>query len=166
MECINAVRPQLWRSRGRDLLRPITYLDVDGTIAPTYGEKKDRPLIHRYLGVYAPLIVPLWNTKELVYPVNRPGNVPSHTDATEWIDRAIAHVGSYAPRVCVRGDTDFSLTHHFDRWSGNRWSGGPKYETLTGTQRERFQPNDKARIVEERRYLKLKLHHEHVAEFR
>jgi hypothetical protein len=46
-----------------------------------------------------------------------PGNAPSHTDAAVWIDKAIAHVQPHAPRVCVRGDTDFSLTAHCDRWS-------------------------------------------------
>src|SRR6478609_7363978 len=35
MEAINEVRPRLWAGRGRDLLGPITYLDVDGTIVPT-----------------------------------------------------------------------------------------------------------------------------------
>jgi hypothetical protein len=37
MERINAVRPQLWAGRGRDLLGPIAYIDADGTIAPTSG---------------------------------------------------------------------------------------------------------------------------------
>jgi hypothetical protein len=41
MECFNAVRPRLWRGGGRDLLGSVTYIDVDGTIAPTYGEKKE-----------------------------------------------------------------------------------------------------------------------------
>jgi hypothetical protein len=193
MECVNAVRPRLWRGRGRDLLGPITYIDVDGTIVSTYGEKKEGMDIS-YKGIwgYAPLIVSLWNTKEVLYIVNRPGNVPSHTDAAAWIDRAIALVRPYAPRVCVRGDTDFSLTRHFDRWSASvdfvfgmdcnqalrsraealpetdwqRLERGPKYETLTGTKRERFQTNEKERIVRERGYLKLALHHEDVAEFR
>ncbi len=40
MECINAVRPKLWRGRGRDLLGPVAYVDVDGTLAPTLGNKK------------------------------------------------------------------------------------------------------------------------------
>jgi hypothetical protein len=193
MECINAVRPRLWRGRGRDLLGPITYIDVDGTIVLTYGEKKEGiDLSYKGIWGYAPLIVSLWNTKEVLYVVNRPGNVPSHTDAAEWIDRAIAHVRPYAPRVCVRGDTDFSLTRHFDRWSAaadfvfgmdctaalrsradalpeDDWQPlkrQPKYETLTGTRRERYQTNEKARIVQERGYLKLALHHEDVAEFR
>ena len=118
MECVNAVRPQLWQGRGRDLLGPVAYLDVDGTMAPTTGEKKaGMDISHKGIWGYAPLIVSLANTQEVLYVVNRPGNVPSHTDAAGWIDKAIAHVTPHAPRVCVRGDTDFSLTAHFDRWA-------------------------------------------------
>jgi len=40
LEAINVVRPRLWAGRGRDLLGPIAYLDVDGTIAPTCGRRK------------------------------------------------------------------------------------------------------------------------------
>ena len=40
MECINAVRPQLWRSRAQELLGPVAYIDVDGTQAPTTGQMK------------------------------------------------------------------------------------------------------------------------------
>ena len=40
MECVNAVRPRLWRGRGRDLPGPVAYIDVDGTLAPTLGRKK------------------------------------------------------------------------------------------------------------------------------
>ncbi len=40
MDCINAVRPKLWRTRAARLLEPVAYIDVDGTTAPTYGEKK------------------------------------------------------------------------------------------------------------------------------
>ncbi len=40
MESVNAVRPRLWRGRGRDLLAPVAYVDVDGTVAPTLGDKK------------------------------------------------------------------------------------------------------------------------------
>lgn len=118
MESINAVRPRLWRGRGRDFLGPIAYIDVDGTLAPTYGERKAGMDIS-YKGVwgYHPLIVSLANTKEVLYLVNRTGNVPSHTDAARWIDAAIDQVAPYAPRLCLRGDTDFSLTQNFDRWA-------------------------------------------------
>ena len=114
MECINAVRAPLWQGRGRELLGPIAYIDVDGTLAPTYGKRKQGMDIS-YKGIwgYAPLVVSLANTKEVLYVVNRPGNVPSHTDAAQWIDRAMDHVDPHAERICLRGDTDFSLTAHF-----------------------------------------------------
>ena len=192
MESINAVRPTLWRGRARDLLGPVAYIDVDGTMAPTYGKKKSGMDIS-YKGIwgYAPLIVSLANTKEVLYVVNRPGNVPSHSDAARWVDRAIEHVRPHAERVCVRGDTDFSLTKHFDGWAEKvdfifgmdanaalctraealdeaRWQRlerRPKYETLTDKTRQRFQADEKERIVREREYVNLELKYEDVAEF-
>src|SRR5919106_3012823 len=118
MEAINAVRVKLWAGRGRHLLGPVAYLDVDGTDAPTTGSYKQGMDIS-YKGVwgYAPLIITLANTREELFLVNRPGNAPSHQDAAQWIDKAIDLVQPHAPRVCVRGDTDFSLTEHLDRWA-------------------------------------------------
>jgi hypothetical protein len=193
MECINAVRPRLWRRRARELLGPFAYIDADGTIAPTCGEQKEGMDIS-YKGTwgYAPLIISLANTKEVLYLINRPGNVPSHTDSAPWIDRAITLVQPYAPRICLRGDTDFSLTRHFDQWAQRadfifgmdcraalrsraealpqeawqRLDRDPAYVKLTDTTRERFQTNEKERIVRERGYVKLKLEYEDVAEFR
>ena len=192
MECINAVRPALWRGRGKELLGPVTYIDADGTDAPTWGEKKQGMNIS-YKGVwgYAPLIISLANTKEVLYVVNRSGNAVSHLGAAEWIDRSIALVAPHVQRVCLRGDTDFSLTANFDRWSEqvdflfgmdahpvlvrraqeldeSAWKclqRKEKYTTLTAQTRERFQCNEKQRIVVEREYLNLKLNHEDVAEF-
>ena len=60
MECINAVRPQLWRTRARDLLNPVAYIDVDGTMAPTHGQQKaGMDISHKGVWGYAPLIVSL-----------------------------------------------------------------------------------------------------------
>ncbi len=192
MESINAVRPKLWRGRGRHLLESIAYLDVDGTSAPTYGRKKaGMDISYKGIWGYAPLIVSLANTKEVLYIVNRPGNAPSHMEAARWIDRAIEQVSPYAERICLRGDTDFSLTQHFDRWAQvadfvfgmnnmpalrrravalpeaawQRLDRPPKYETLSDQTRERFQSDEKARIVQERGYVDLQLHCEDVAEF-
>src|SRR5690606_2695450 len=184
MGAINAVRPNLWRGRGKELLGPIAYIDVDGTLAPTTGKKKQGMSLS-YKGVwgYAPLIVSLANTKEVLYVVNRPGNATSHTGAPQWIDQAIEQVEPHAERICVRGDTDFSLTRNFDRWAervdfifGMDCSPGlrsraeaipdtawrrlerkPKYETLTDQKRERLQIDEKERIVKERGYLNLEL---------
>jgi hypothetical protein len=118
LEAINAVRPKLWAGRGRDLLGPVAYLDADGTIAPTTGRRKaGMDMSYKGIWGYAPLIVSLANTREVLYLVNRPGNAPSHQDAAGWIDKAIDLVAPHAPRVCLRGDTDFSLTANFDRWA-------------------------------------------------
>jgi DDE family transposase len=191
METINAVRPKLWAGRGADLLGPIAYIDTDGTIAPTCGQRK-QGMDMSYKGIwgYAPLIVSLANTREVLYVVNRPGNAPSHQDAAGWIDKAINLVAPHAPRVCLRGDTDFSLTAHFDRWAkkvdfifgmdaspalrqraealdASRWRRLHRpapYQTKTGRTRKR-RPNHKRRIVRDRGYLNLELQHEDVAEF-
>jgi hypothetical protein len=191
MQRINAVRPRLWRGRGRDLLGAIAYVDVDGTTAPTTGaHKAGMDISYKGIWGYAPLIVSLANTKEVLYVVNRPGNAPSHQGCAEWIDRAIDLVAPHAERVCVRGDTDFSLTAHFDRWAErvdfifgmdnnealrtraealdeacwSRLARPPAYETLTDQTRQR-QPDHKQRIVFERGYLNLALNYEDVAEF-
>jgi len=191
MEAINAVRPKLWTGRGAELLGPTAYIDADGTIAPTCGQRK-QGMDMSYKGIwgYAPLIVSLANTKEVLYVVNRPGNAPSHQGAAEWIDKAIDLVAPHAPRVCLRGDTDFSLTAHFDRWAkrvdfifgidntpalrqraealdASRWRRLHRpapYQTSTGTTRAR-RPNHKQHIVKERGYLNLELQHEDIAEF-
>jgi hypothetical protein len=191
MEAINAVRPQLWAGRGRDLLGPVTYIDVDGTIVPTCGQRK-QGMDMSYKGIwgYAPLIVTLANTKEVLYLVNRPGNAPSHQDAAPWIDKAIDWVAPHAPRVCLRGDTDFSLTAHFDRWAARvdfvfgmdnnaalrtradaleesawtRLSRPAPYQSATGQTRTR-RDNHKQAIVTERGYLNLELNYEDVACF-
>ena len=192
MEAINAVRPALWKGRGSEQLGPIAYVDVDGTLAPTYGKcKAGMDISYKGIWGYAPLIVSLANTKEVLYLVNRPGNAPSHTGAAEWIDRAIELVLPHAPRLCIRGDTDFSLTKHFDRWAESvdfifgmdcmpalrrraeamdescweRLDRKPQYETLTGETRQRNQSNEKDRIVKEREYPNLHLNYEDVAEF-
>jgi hypothetical protein len=191
MDTINSVRPQLWRSRCRDLFGEVAYIDVDGTIVPTTGELKGGMGIS-YKGIwgYHPLVVTLANTREVLYLVNRPGNTPSHTGAAEWIDRAVDLVRPHAPRVCVRGDTDFSLTEHLDRWAEKadfvfgvdnnatlrahaealdpsawqRLERAPKYTTKTGTTRAR-RDNIKEQIVKENEYVNLKLNYEDVAEF-
>jgi hypothetical protein len=192
MDAINAVRVKLWKRRCRDLFGPVAYIDVDGTIAPT-GARRKQGIGINYKGIwgYSPLLVTLANTCELLYLVNRPGNVASHQGAAAWIDKAIDLVSPYAPRVCLRGDTDFSLTENFDRWADGgtqfvfgmdniealrkpadaldesawrRLRRGPAYENKTGKTRAR-RDNTKQEIVRERGYLTKHLNFEDVAEF-
>jgi hypothetical protein len=191
MDAINSVRPVLWRGRGAGLLGEVVYLDADGTIVPTTGElKQGMDMSYKGIWGYAPLLITLANTREVLYLVNRPGNAPSHADAATWIDKAIDLVAPHAKRVCVRGDTDFSLTANFDRWAGQvdfvlgtdniaalrtradaldpsawqRLQRPAPYENTTGATRAR-RHNRKQEVVHERGYLNLRLNHEDVAEF-
>lgn len=191
MDAINSVRPALWRGRGADLLGEVVYLDADGTIVPTTGElKQGMDISYKGIWGYAPLLITLANTREVLYLVNRPGNAPSHLDAATWIDKAITLVQPHAKRVCVRGDTDFSLTANFDRWAQQvdfvlgtdniaalrtraealdpsawqRLQRPAPYQNKTGTTRAR-RHNRKQEVVQERGYLNLRLNHEDVAEF-
>ena len=108
MKALGAVWPQLWKGRGRELLGPVAYVDVDGTVAPTQGEKKAGTDMS-YMGVwgYHPLVTSLANTGEVLYLVNRPGNVPSHTGAGEWIGRSIDLVAPHVERGSRAADTEF-----------------------------------------------------------
>lgn len=189
MECINSSRERIWRTEGKEKTEE-ALIDIDGTQAPTDGEcKQGMDISYKGIWGYAPLIISLANTREVLYIKNRPGNSVSHAGAAEWIDRAIELVTPYYKKTCLRGDTDFSLTTNFDRWSEkvdfvfgmdacpglvNRAEALPdeawellerksKYEIKT---RERDKPeNVKERIVREREYKNIRLKSEDVAEF-
>jgi len=116
-ECFNRARLQVWKQQPKGFLKE-AFLDVDGTIAGTHGEcKQGMGLSYKGIWGYAPLIVSLANTKEVLYLVNRPGNAASQSGSVEWIDRAAELVGPVAGRVTIRGDTDFSHTGQLDRWN-------------------------------------------------
>ena len=122
-ECINRTRQRVWRQQPDGFLDE-AFIDVDGSIAGTQGECKGGIGIS-YKGIwgYHPLVVSLANTKEVLFLVNRPGNVLSHQDSVEWIDRAIEVVRHHARQITLRGDTDFSHTTQLDRWD----EGGLKF---------------------------------------
>lgn len=189
MECINKSRKRVWKKRGKKLLKD-ALIDIDGTLAETHGQcKKGMDISYKGIWGYHPLIVSLANTKEVLYLVNRPGNVPSHTGAAEWIDKSIDLVWKYARTITLRGDTDFSLTANFDRWSENvdfvfgmdanaalikraealdesdYRSLKRKAKYTVKTQARERPKNIKAEIVVQREFEKLRLESEHVAEF-
>jgi hypothetical protein len=188
-EAINAARQRVWKVQPEGFLQE-AYIDVDGTIAGTLGEcKGGMEISYKKIWGYAPLIVSLANTKEVLYLVNRPGNVPSHKDSAEWIDRAIALVQPHAGKITLRGDSDFTHCAHLDRWNdqGVRFIFGmdahpkavglaealpakawkrlerlPKYEI--GTEPRTRPDNVKERIIRERGYRNIVLKSEDVAE--
>ena len=188
-ECINRTRQRVWRQQPEGFLAE-AFIDVDGTMAGTYGECKGGMALS-YKGVwgYAPLIVSLANTREVLYLVNRPGNAVSHQDSVEWIDRALDLVQPVAGKITLRGDTDFTHTAQLDRWdergvcfilgmdahpkavqlaeslSEQSWRALerlPKYEVLTEPRRR--PDRVKEQIVVQKGYLNQKLVAESVSE--
>ena len=116
-ECINRSRQALWKVQPEGFLKE-AFIDVDGTIAGTDGECKEGiGLSYKGMWGYAPLIVSLANTKEVLYLINRPGQSASHSGSVEWIDRAADLVEPAAGTVTIRGDTDFTHTAHLDLWN-------------------------------------------------
>jgi len=191
MEAINSIRPQLWKKRLRRSERGEAIIDVDGTHALTWGECKEGiGLSYDGHWCYHPLLISLANTAEPLYLVNRSGNCVSHDGAVPWIDRAIALVRQSFKEVCLRGDTDFALTAHFDRWSaeGVKFAFGmdamsnlvkiaesleDRYwrvlrrrerQSRSGPRRRRPR-NCKEEIVVEKGYRNIRLLREHIAEF-
>src|ERR1700693_5093636 len=117
MEAINATRQQVWEKQPEDFLSQ-AFIDTDGTIAGTLGEcKGGMALSYKGIWGYAPLIITLANTGEVLYLVNRPGNAVSHEGCVPWIDRAIELVRPRAAEITLRGDSAFTLGAQLDRWN-------------------------------------------------
>lgn len=188
-ECINRTRQRVWQKQPEGFLAE-AFIDVDGTIAGTYGQcKGGMALSYKGIWGYGPLVVSLANTKEVLYLVNRPANAASHQDSVSWIERALALVQPMAGRITLRGDTDFTHTAQLDRWDeqGIKFILGldahpkavqlaqelsercwrplerlPKYEILTEPRRRRERV--KEQIVVQKGYQNQKLVAEHVSE--
>jgi hypothetical protein len=128
MEAINTVRLSVWKEQPSEFFAQAK-IDVDGTIAPTVGERKGGMDIS-YDGQwgYHPLVVSLANTKEPLYLHNRPANRPSHEDAAEYLERAIVlcREGGFKS-ILMRGDTDFSQTAYLDGWDDLRDDTNNRY---------------------------------------
>jgi hypothetical protein len=139
---------------------------------------------------YLVQLLSLANTQEPLYIAVRSGNRPSHEGAAEYFDRAAWLVSDCFERVCYRGDTDFSLTGHLDRWTdagrlfafgidamrnlvniaenidSAKWTELRRPVNQTPQAKRRRRPdNVKEQIVIEREYTNIKPAGEHVAEF-
>ena len=187
-EAFNESRLQVWQSQAAEMGKRAT-IDVDGTTAETTGCcKEGMDLNYKGQWGYGPLVVSLAETNEVLYTFNRPASRPAHEGAVAWIDRAVKLVrrGGFE-QVRLRGDTDFSLTRNFDRWSeegvefvfgieANRsfvreadkigepqWQKLERKRKVVNSSRQRPE-NVKQKVVRERGYKNLNLLSEHVTE--
>ena len=189
MEAANRARKKAWKRQPESFFKK-AIINMDGTLAETTGKcKKGMDISYNGIWGYHPLIISLAKTREPLYLINRHGNAPSHLDSAKWIDKSLNLVTDAFEEVWMRGDTDFSLTAHFDKWdkrckfvfgmdaspklvsiayslSNRRWKPlfrKPKYEVQTKNRRR--PDNVKEQIVKERGYKNIKTTSEHVAEF-
>ena len=187
---INEARLNVWSRQPKSFFNEAV-VDMDGSIAPTYGEcKQGMDISYKGEWGYHPLILSLANTNEILYAMNRSGNRPSHEGAHVYINKLIVFLlRAGFKKIRFRGDTDYSQTEHFDAWDDQnvlfvfgidamsnlvtlaeslentawkRLFRPPKYEVKTQPRGQR--ENVKERIVIEREYKNLTLEHEDIAE--
>jgi hypothetical protein len=119
MAAFNETRLEVWKRQPAAFRSKVARIDADGTKVSTAGECKEGMDIS-YDGIwgYHPLLVSFANTSEPLFIMNRSGNRPSHEGVEVLYDQAIDLCRRAGFKdVLLRGDTDFSLTRSFDRWT-------------------------------------------------
>ncbi|WP_024335023.1 IS1380 family transposase [Desulfotignum balticum] len=188
MSAKNNIRKKIWEKQPTSF-KKMAIVNVDGTISETYGQcKQGMDISYNGKWGYAPLIISLAGTREVLYVVNRSGNAPSHLDSAKWLDKTLDLVSDSFEKVYIRGDTDFSLTSNFDKWDKrcrfvfgmdarnnlvklagqipeSEWDLLQKEPRKIKTQPRKKPENVKAQVVERRKFKNLKTECEHVAEF-
>ena len=188
MSTKNNIRKKIWEKQPTSF-KKMAIINVDGTISETYGQcKQGMDISYNGKWGYAPLIISLAGTREVLYVVNRSGNAPSHLDSAKWLDKTLDLVSDSFEKVYIRGDTDFSLTSNFDKWDKrcrfvfgmdarnnlvklagqipeSEWELLQKESRKIKTQPRKKPENIKAQVVERRKFKNLKTECEHVAEF-
>lgn len=187
-EALNVARTRVWKKNGHEFFKR-AIIDVDGTIAGTNGEcKEGMDMSYKGIWGYAPLLVTLANTGEILYTRNRPGNRPSHEGCFDYLDPAVDVVRDAGfRRVRLRGDGHFALTENFDHWTTREVEfvfGLAAHRSLVGIaegldlgswsplhreprrgSRGRQKVRVKRQVIEDRGYRHLELAHEEYAEF-
>ena len=119
MDAINETRLKVWAEQPESFRAETARIDADGSIVPTTGEcKEGMDIAYNGIWGYSALVVSLANTHEVLYLANHGANRPSHEGVIGLYDRAIelCRRGRFQD-ILLRGDTDFSITTEFDRWT-------------------------------------------------
>jgi len=118
-DAINRARSRIWSAQPATFFSETARIDADASIIPTTGGTKEGMDIS-YSGIwgYSALLVNLANTKEPLFLDLHGANRPSHEGVVPLYDKAteLCRRAGFSD-ILLRGDTDFSLTAEFDRWS-------------------------------------------------
>ena len=119
MEAINEARLEVWGTQPAEFFAATARIDADASIVPTTGDcKQGMEISYKGIWGYSALMVSLANTGEVLYLVNHGANRPSHEGVIPRFNQSIELCRRAGwSDILLRGDTDFSITTEFDRWS-------------------------------------------------